>query len=127
MAIQNGHGNQPKRWDLKGKVVKYNGQDQYKVMVADLRRVTTQNRQHLRKLVKEVIITAPRSTADPDLQQEPAKPREERQEVSTQEQAKEPQPEAAAGGDGVAVTAPQPRRSGRTTAKPDRFSPSDYM
>ena len=29
IAFQNGHGNQPMRWDLKGKVVKYNGHDQY--------------------------------------------------------------------------------------------------
>ena len=127
VAIQNGHGNQPKRWDQTGKVVKYNGHDQYEVMVADSRRVTTRNRQHLRKLKKEVWITAPRITADPDPQPVPAEPREEQPNTSAQEQAKEPQPEAAAGGDGVAVSAPQPRRSGRTSVKPDRFSPSDYM
>ena len=107
-------------------MVKYNGHDQYEVVVADSRQVTTRNRQHLRKLAREVTITAPRSTADPDPQQEPSAPREEQKEVSAQEQTKEPKPEAAEGGDGVAVTAPQPRRSGRTTAKPDVFSPCDY-
>ena len=126
VAIQNGHGNQPKRWDLKGKVVKYNGHDQYEVVVADSRRVTTRNRRHLRKLAKEVTITPPRSIADPNPQPKPDLPRKKQDEAPASEQTKEPQPEAADGGDGVAVTAPQSRRSGRTTAKPDRFSPCDY-
>ena len=33
VAVQNGHGNQPKQWDQKGKVVQYNGHDSYDILI----------------------------------------------------------------------------------------------
>merc|ERR1712082_572040 len=50
VAVQNRHGNQPKWWDQKGKVVQYNGHDSYDILIEGSRRVTTRNRGHLRKL-----------------------------------------------------------------------------
>ena len=58
--------------DLRGKMVQYNGHNQYIVMVAGSRRITTRNWAHLRKLKFDVdeteeIMTPPSATR-PDLE-----------------------------------------------------------
>ena len=73
VAIQNGGGNAPKRWDLRGKVVRYNGHDQYDVMVAGSRRITTRNTAHLRKIKIVVDIMANREALQLDPQSDPEK------------------------------------------------------
>ena len=77
VAIQNGHGNEPTRWDKRGQVVRYNGFDSYDVMVENSRRITTRNRRHLRKLNKEVDMTVRR-------------PEEPAQEMTAEEQPEPP-------------------------------------
>ena len=49
VVIQNGGCNTHTRWDLRGKVVQYNGHDQYDVMVARSRRITMRNGAHLNR------------------------------------------------------------------------------
>ena len=87
VAIQNGGGNAPTRWDLRGKVVRYNGHDQYDVMVAGSRRITTRNRGHLRKLKIDVDMTATRSSQEPASDMDPGKSnkRGENKGLETQE------------------------------------------
>ena len=47
--IQNQSGNNPRKWDKRGKVVEVKGFDQYVVRVDGSRRVTLRNRKYLRK------------------------------------------------------------------------------
>ena len=55
VAVQNGSGSQPKRWDQKGRVVMYNDHDSYDIQLDGSRRVKTQNRGHLRQLNHQVL------------------------------------------------------------------------
>ena len=50
VVIQNQLGNQPRRRDRSGTVIKVNGFDQYEVMTHGSRRITLRNRKYLRKV-----------------------------------------------------------------------------
>ena len=149
VAIQNGGGNSPTRWDLRGKVVRYNGYDQYDVMVAGSRRITTRNRSHLRKLKVDVdmsgerIVLPPVTRPDPEenVETEDQKIQEneklETGDLKTRENppdpkknpeilpAKAPAP-AAGGGQGTSTPSPAPRRSSRRTAGTQPAYLKDY-
>merc|ERR1712015_225046 len=71
MCCAQGGGNSPTRWDLRGKVVRYNGYDQYDVMVAGSRRITTRNRSHLRKLKVDVDVSGERIVLPPMTRPDP--------------------------------------------------------
>ena len=149
VAIQNGGGNSPTRWDLRGKVVRYNGYDQYDVMVAGSRRITTRNRSHLRKLKVDVdvsgerIVMPPVTRPDPEenVETETLKTREneklETGTLKTRENPPDPKknPEispaqapapAAGGGQGHSTPSPAPRRSSRRTAGTQPAYLKDY-
>ena len=129
VAIQNGHGNDPTRWDKRGKVVRYNGFDSYDVMVENSRRITTRNRRHLRKINVEVDMTVrrpeeldqptPENTADkrptpPPTPTPPTTPPSPPMPPTPMGQPDEPpakERECSSGGE-----QPPPRRSSRSTA-----------
>ena len=140
VAIQNGGGNAPKRWDLRGKVVRYNGHDQYDVMVAGSRRITTRNRAHLAKLKIDVDMTVKQAAPEPDTcpgpkenadpgknansgkiyDADPETPEKEADAPDTKnppqiQPAMEPAP-ATGGGQGPATPPTATRRTSRTTA-----------
>merc|ERR1712015_338523 len=84
MCCAQGGGNSPTRWDLRGKVVRYNGYDQYNVMGAGSRRITTRNRSHLRKLKVDVDMSGERIVLPPVTHLDP----EENVETEGQENEK---------------------------------------
>ena len=50
VIIQNQLGNRPRQWHKTGVISKFNGYDQYEVMVDGSRRITLRNRKYLRKI-----------------------------------------------------------------------------
>ena len=50
VIIQNQLGNRPRQWHKTGVIYKFNGYDQYEVMVDGSRRITLRNRKFLRKI-----------------------------------------------------------------------------
>ena len=50
VMVQNQTGNHPLRWDKRGTIVKYEGFDQYQVMIDGSRRLTRRNRTYRRVL-----------------------------------------------------------------------------
>ena len=59
VAVQNGCGNEPKRWDKRGTIINYKGNDQYLVKVDGSGRLTSRNRKHLKRLSDRIIIKHP--------------------------------------------------------------------